>query len=134
MREFRPVYCKYCRQTLLSDNLEKCSGCGKVGGVMDPTAEPAVLADLVARKQAEPEPATETMGRGFGGALHFFGLLRLTLTGLVCLGLGLAVVLIPDLRDNPRTISGSDVARGIGASVVGFVVMGLVFFSTKRHQ
>lgn len=41
MADFRRVFCKSCRQRFLSPSLEKCSLCGKEGGVVDedsPTA------------------------------------------------------------------------------------------------
>jgi drug/metabolite transporter (DMT)-like permease len=101
---------------------------------MDPKEEAVAIADLVAQKQAEPEPATETMGRAVGGAIRGYRLLRLVAAALVCIGLGLLLILVPDLRDNPRTISLNDVGRGLCAGLVGLVLVALVFISTRRSQ
>ena len=62
MAEWRPVYCKYCGQTILSDNLEKCSGCERTGGLAD-AADPAAVAALVARKAEAPAPSRDAKSK-----------------------------------------------------------------------
>jgi hypothetical protein len=47
----RWLHCGHCGQTLLTDNLDKCDACGKLGPMMDPTSA-AALKDLMSRKMA----------------------------------------------------------------------------------
>jgi hypothetical protein len=131
MTGLRPLYCKHCGQTLLSDDLAKCSACGKMGGMIDPADEAGYLGMLVAQKQAEPEPAAREMGRQiFRGYIW----LRLVVPALVMIALGISMVVFPDLRDNPRKISFGDVVRAVITIFAGFVLIGLVFLYNRRGK
>ena len=55
MSEERRVYCKFCEQTFLTDDLERCSLCRKTGGLLDPMS-PTALTDLVTKKRPQSDP------------------------------------------------------------------------------
>jgi hypothetical protein len=50
MSQSRRVYCTFCEQTFVSNDVEKCSLCQKTGGLIDP-ANPAAVADLVRKRK-----------------------------------------------------------------------------------
>ena len=134
MGSLRPIYCRFCEQTLLSDNLERCSACGRVGGLFDSADDPSRLAALVAQKKAEPMPVSYTLGQTARDTLWVYRSLKLALSGLLCIGLGLAMIFVPDLRDKPSTISFSDVMKGSITSFVGLFLVGLVFLFMRRAK
>ena len=96
----RWLYCVHCGQTLLADDLEKCSACGKVGGILDPSA-PAALSDLAAKKRAS---GTMAESGPVEVAAAFIRGVKLTLAGVVLIVLGIVLMtasLLP-LFDNGR--------------------------------
>jgi hypothetical protein len=102
--------------------------------MIDPADESSRLAALVAQKKAEPAPASHTLGRTASDAFWVYRWLKLSLTGVLLIGLGFAMVFAPPLRDNPRTISLPDVVRGSCTGVIGLLIIGLVFFFIRRGK
>ncbi len=124
MGEFRQLHCMHCGQTLLSDDLEKCSACGKIGGMRDP-ADAAALRDFVARKQAESGPmATD---EDLKQVLKTWVTIRWVLGGLVIIALGVLLMVAPDLRSDPQRLSLKDVAYGFVVILVGVAALARPF-------
>lgn len=124
MGELRPVYCKFCRQTFLSDDLEKCSACGKVGGMTEPS-EAASLRHLVEEKRPEIAPVPVTGEHPVVQVLHGYRMFKLIAAGIFLIGLGFFLILVPGLRDDPRKISAEDVVRGLCPMLIGGILLGL---------
>jgi hypothetical protein len=126
MSEARMVYCRFCDQTYLSTDLEKCSLCRKSGGVVDPMS-PAALSDLVTKKREEIDAASQ-FNEVAGAALLAWRLFWLFAAGVAALALGAFLLFSPALRANPNQWSVSDAFPGLAAVTVGVVLLGFVFW------
>jgi hypothetical protein len=65
--------------------------------------------------------------------LVWWRLLRLALGGLLCILLGFWLIFSPTFRANPNKLTLEDALPGIGAIVVGIVLLGLLFFVWRRR-
>jgi hypothetical protein len=129
------VHCTSCGQTFLSDTTERCPLCRHVGGLIDPDS-PQAVEDLVVRKQAESPPPD--LGAGLGRAAHVASVTvrfaKLLLAGLMVVGLGILLIIHPDLRGHRGSIRLSDVWPGLGAIVAGLGIIGLACYVLKRSS
>ncbi len=134
------LYCRHCRQTLLAIDLEKCSACGKIGGLIDPTA-PGALTGTVAAEQKSGASATCGLQQiaspleVYRSFKNVYRLFKLGLAGLFCVGLGIALMVIPDLRSDPRNLSATEVVYGLAAVFAGVFLLALAlvpFFISER--
>jgi hypothetical protein len=139
MGELRRMHCRHCLQTFLSDDLEKCAACCWVGGMMD-LRDPGALHDLPA---PQPRPVWKPPERGqpMMGPREFISkssavknAVKLGFGGLFCLGVGLAFFLVPGLRSDPRSLTLNDTAAGLGAIVVGVILLGLALAPLLPHR
>jgi hypothetical protein len=131
MSDLRPVTCRYCGQTFLSDDLEKCAACGKVGGMREPS-EADALARLVAQKQAEPRIQSGAEFIETVRDVRRWILGSLTAVGFIALGL--LLILAPDLRSNPRVIGSEDLVRGLVPILLGVALLGYLFYFYPRFR
>ena len=140
MSDLRPLYCVYCGQTLLSDDMEKCSGCGKVGGIADARDQAAVAA-LIAQKppRYRPGPAAPTggaeaspLGQAFSAYRSVRAVIRAVawvVGGAFCIGMGIWLLTSPMMRTDPRKFTLNDAMPGVTAIFVGVVLFALAFLS-----
>jgi hypothetical protein len=127
MGDLLRVRCAHCEQEFLSDDLEKCSACGKVGGMSEVLSATA-LADLMAQKKQDatlppPPPPLRMAGEGIP---EIIGSLKLGCAGLVCVVIGIALLMSPTFRDDPQKLTLKDAMTGLSAIFVGVVLLGLL--------
>jgi hypothetical protein len=130
----RQVYCTHCTQTFYCTDADTCSLCGKSGGLVDPDG-PEAMARLAARRH-EPTPISQRVGDGIDGAvegaLMGWYTLKLAAAGLTALGIGILLLVHPDLREDSRGLSVRDLLIGIGPIIVGVVLLGWLGWSVWR--
>jgi hypothetical protein len=151
MARLRPLYCRHCSQTLYSDDMERCSGCNKTGGIVDP-ADPAAIeplskildvsgtdevAELVADKKREPASPLS----GLRQAARTYFMAWLGCGGVSCLFVGFLLLVTPILWSEPRGPSFSDAVPGLSALLAGAILLFLLIMpllprgrGTKSHQ
>jgi hypothetical protein len=64
----------------------------------------------------------------------WYGGLKWVVAGIVCIGLGIVLIVSPDLRANPKELTASDVTPGVGAILVGTVMLLLFFYPFFRRK
>jgi hypothetical protein len=119
--------CSKCGASFRCDTSDECFVCGNKD-CLEPAAPSEPVTVL-----ASPRPRSTGMGRAGGGdaAQLLAGGFRLYKAGKWFLGSAFILVLsgllvfAPDLRDDPRRIGGSDIARGLATGIVGLVMLGL---------
>jgi hypothetical protein len=126
MPALRWVHCRYCGQTFLSDDMEKCSACNAVGGMIDPKA-PGVPPPLPERKipQADLPPLTT----GLRDVMAVWSWIKWAALGVICLIFGIVLMVDPNLRKNPRQFTLDDAALGIVVCLIGVLILGGVILA-----
>src|SRR2546423_454337 len=106
----RQVHCRFCGQTFVTEETERCPLCRKSGGFVDPHS-PAAVEDLIAEKLAEPAPLPPptTLLRKARLLRRAWGIFRLLLAGVFLLALGGWLTFDPSFRSNPRSFSFQDI-------------------------
>jgi hypothetical protein len=157
--QLRPLYCKYCNQTLLSDDLEKCSGCGRTGGIVDvsnPTAaasrrqddrvsaapasdptDPAAVAALVAQKQLEASSPSRKVESALGRAVAYYRYFKWAVAGVFCIFLGLVLILNPGPGNIQAKWTFDDAVPGLLAILAGVTLLALpliLMFPFRRRK
>jgi hypothetical protein len=157
--QLRPLYCRFCNQTLLSDDLEKCSGCGRIGGIVDvsnPTAaaprrqddrvlaaratdptDPAAVAALVAQKQLEPSSLPRKAEGALNRAVTYYRYIKWAVTGVFCIFLGLVLIVNPGPSNIQAKWTFDDAVPGLLAILVGVTLLALpliLMFPFKRRK
>ena len=130
----RRIYCTFCGQTYVSSDAEKCSLCNKSGGIVDPMA-PEALADLVAKKQADP---TGKFGDALVKAANMSvlarNLIRLTSAGIVTIVGGISMIALPGLREDPGSVSVRDVLISSGVLLAGSIMLGYAYVTWQGSK
>jgi hypothetical protein len=130
MGQLRPLYCKHCCQTLLSDDLEKCGACGKVGGILDPADQAAVAEDakLRAFRAARDQDSSErVLVNPVGQLISCFRVARWTIGGIGCLVMGVYLLVDPRMRFNPDRLTFDDAWPGLIAILVGVALLAMAY-------
>jgi len=133
MGEERRVYCKFCEQTFITDELDRCSLCRKTGGLLDPMS-PGALTDMVTKKRELTDPANQLRkGLETGvniillvGQLFFYiaaGILATVIGGLIIFNLV--------FRANLEQWSLMDAILGFGATAVGLLFFLLAYLAWR---
>jgi hypothetical protein len=122
MGDLRRVYCRYCGQTFLSDDMEKCSACLKVGGILDPM-EAAAVQHLVDQKQQEPQLPSANLPSPYAA----FYALRLMLAGGFLIAVAISMLLVPQFRSYSQGLALTMIVLAviiilIGAALIIFAV------------
>jgi hypothetical protein len=126
----RKLHCTHCEQTFSTTDMDRCSLCGKSGGMVSPevATEMAQQRQLERNVQARQAAATPTR------MLLAYHSIRWWIGGIVCLGLGIWLVFDPRLRNDPRQLRFSDLMPGLGAIVGGLVICSLAYLTWPRTR
>jgi hypothetical protein len=131
------VHCTFCGQTFLTDTTDRCPLCRNVGGLVDPNS-PTAVRDVVARKQAEAPPPGLAVSSGLTQAgrvaLLTSRVVRLLIGAVVAIGLGILLMVHPDLRGHRGGFRASDLWPGSAAIVAGLGMIGLAVYVVKRFR
>jgi hypothetical protein len=131
MADDRRLHCIHCGQTFLTADSDTCPLCRTSGGLVDP-ADPVALHDRVNRKQDKPIDL-EQVGQALFQGTEMVGLiqrlLKLGLGGVLLLVLGAWLLLDPNFRTDPRSLSFNDLPPALGAMVVGVVLLLMAYLT-----
>jgi hypothetical protein len=126
----KKVYCKYCEQTFYSGDTEKCSLCGKVGGLVSPE----VAAEIEQQRQLERSVKAKETAAIPTRAFMAFRSIRWFIGGIAVICLGAWLVFDPNLRSNPRNPTLEDLMPGIAAIIVGLGMCFLAYYFWPRTR
>jgi hypothetical protein len=122
-----PVH-KWCAKPADPDvDRSHCYVCGAdraVGAAREKSVDRRPVAD-------SPEES-RTVGDHVVSAVRFFRLVRFSLGGVAAIALGLFLLFIPGLRDNPNKLTLSEALPGIAAIGAGLGCFALVVFFWRR--
>lgn len=134
MEGMKRVHCTFCGQTFHADTMERCSLCQKSGGIVDPASDEA-LVDVVTRKRREGEQSVDVVA-GLGKAAKVASLAYsvglLSLSAVVAVGLGILLIVHPDMRGHRGGFSVADLWPGLAAVLAGIGIFGLVVYLVKK--
>jgi hypothetical protein len=85
----------------------------------------------------EPMPADAKASAASGSGwtvIQWYRAVLWVIGGLFCIGIGVMLMVNPTFRADPRVLTLSDLLPGVGAVVVGVVMLGLVAFVRFRRR
>src|SRR5262245_18976847 len=106
----------------------QCLTCGT-----DPSSA-AAIAEAAQDRTPQPAPPAESYGpmEAIGRTVGLYRAVRFWLAAVFCVGLGVALLLIPDLRDDPGHFTLRDAAPGAAALLVGLLLCLVGFLAFRR--
>jgi hypothetical protein len=135
MSESRRVHCRFCGQTFITDEVERCPLCRKSGGFVSPDS-PAAVEDLFAEKCAEPAPlpSVTSVANMARGSTDYLAVPWYRTSGF-CSGVALAHALVMGLGLCVPGVWLLGVFTGVGVIAVCLVVLtGPVYYRERRKD
>jgi hypothetical protein len=129
----RQWYCTECGQTFISSDASSCSLCRKSGGLID-AEDPIALRDFMQKKQASDIDINRVAERAVIYAILMRRIIRCLIGGVVSLLLAAFLLLNPDLRSDPHSISLWDFVIAAGPLLVGIVLVLVAFVSWREMK
>ena len=117
-----------------SQEANTCGTCGTNHRAADRAQAKEEEARQANIRQSPPPPPldVETAYRAYKKIKEGYQSITVVLTGLVIIGIGMALLLVSDLRSDPKSLSTGEWVAGLAALLVGVVVSGLGLFSLRK--